>query len=195
MNLYSFNFVQFTFLTITLILSHFLMIFRYVLTEWYFLFLICSDRVVFFIFDMFRQWYFLFLICSDSDIFYFDMFRQSGIFYFWYVPTEWYFLFLIWSDRVVFLICSDSGIFFYFWYVPTEWYFLICSDSGIFFIFDMFRQSGIFYFSFYLSIYIFKTNWLLLQLHISNIKLILSRKIVTSYYGNWSQVNCLLHNW
>jgi hypothetical protein len=162
MNLYSFNFVQFTFLTITLILSHFLMIFRYVLTEWYFLFLICSDRVVFFIFDMFRQWYFLFLICSDSDIFYFDMFRQSGIFYFWYVPTEWYFL-----------------------YVPTV----------VFFIFDMVRQSGIFYFSFYLSIYIFKTNWLLLQLHISNIKLILSRKIVTSYYGNWSQVNCLLHNW
>jgi hypothetical protein len=170
MNLYSFNFVQFTFLTITLILSHFL-------------------------------WFF-------------DTFWQSGIFYFGYVPTEWYFLFLICSDRVVFFICSDSGIF-YFWYGPTEWYFwyvptvvfflfLICSDRVVFFdmfrqwyffIFDMFRQSGIFYFSFYLSIYIFKTNWLLLQLHISNIKLILSRKIVTSYYGNWSQVNCLLHNW
>ena len=112
MNLYSFNFVQFTFLTITLILSHFLMIFRYVLTEWYFLFLICSDRVVFFIFDMFRQWYFLFLICSDRVVFFifdmvrqsgiFDMFRQSGIF--WYVPTVVFFLFLICSDRVVFFI-------------------------------------------------------------------------------------------
>jgi hypothetical protein len=140
MNLYSFNFVQFTFLTITLILSHFLMIFRYVLTEWYFLFWICSNRVVFFIFDMFRQWYFLFLICSDSDIFYFDMFRQSGIFYFWYVPTEWYFLYVPTVVFFIFDMVRQSGIFdmfrqwyfFYFWYVPTEWYFLICSDSGIF---------------------------------------------------------------
>ncbi len=132
--------------------------------QWYFLFLICSDSDIFY-FDMFRQWYFLFLICSDRVVFF--ICSDSSIF-----------LFLISSDRVVFLICSDSGIF-YFWYVPTEWYFWYV-PTVVFFIFDMFRQSGIFYFSFYLSIYIFKTNWLLLQLHISNIKLILSRKIVTS---------------
>jgi hypothetical protein len=112
MNLYSFNFVQFTFLTITLILSHFLWFFDtfwqsgifyfgYVPTEWYFLFLICSDSGIFYF------WYvptvtFFILICSDRVVFFiFDMFRQSGIFYMF---RQWYFLFLIWSDRVVFFI-------------------------------------------------------------------------------------------